>query len=120
MPATSDLSFEVDVEEIFYDHITGVVTPSNNDPYICSIQLAESLSWYDSDEAYMASLAAQLPAKAPAKAAAASAHRKAPIKRTKLSTEGMMRKPALEKATKQTEPAKANKVASGKRFMVGR
>ena len=71
-------------------------------------------------EEFIASLAAQLPAKAPAKAAAASAHRKAPIKRTKLSTEGMMRKPALEKATKQTEPAKANKVASGKRFMVGR
>lgn len=59
-PAESSLTFEVNVEEYFYDHIAGTVTPSNDDPYICTIQIAESLSWYDSDEEYMASVVDEL------------------------------------------------------------
>lgn len=53
----ADLTFEVDITEVFYDHIEGKVTPSNNeDSYICSIQLANALEWYDSDEEFMESI----------------------------------------------------------------
>ncbi len=49
-----DLSFEVELTTIEYDHIKGTVTPSNNDyPYICSIQMAETLSWYEDDAEFM-------------------------------------------------------------------
>ena len=54
---TSALSFEVNISEVFYDHAEGVVVPSNNDEqYICSIQTAESLTWYDSDQEFMDAL----------------------------------------------------------------
>lgn len=59
-PSESSLTFEVDVEEYFYDHIAGTVTPSNDDPYICTIQMAESLSWYETEEEYMASIVNEL------------------------------------------------------------
>ena len=52
--ASSDLTFEVDITGVDYDHVEGTVTPSNNDEtYICSIQSAESLTWYGSDEEFM-------------------------------------------------------------------
>lgn len=36
--ASSDLTFEVDITGVDYDHVEGTVTPSNNDEtYICSI-----------------------------------------------------------------------------------
>ena len=50
----SDLTFEVEITGVDYDHVEGTVTPSNNDEtYICSIQPAESLMWYASDEEFM-------------------------------------------------------------------
>ena len=50
----SDLTFEVDITGVDYDHVEGTVTPSNDDEtYICSIQSAESLTWYASDEEFM-------------------------------------------------------------------
>ena len=52
--ASSELTFEVDITGVDYDHVEGTVTPSNNDEtYICSIQSAESLTWYGSDEEFM-------------------------------------------------------------------
>lgn len=53
----SDLTFEVDITSIEYDRITGTVTPSNNDDgYIVSVQLADALNWYDSEEDFMQSI----------------------------------------------------------------
>ena len=50
----SDLTFEVEITGVDYDHVEGTVTPSNDDEtYICSIQTAESLEWYASDEEFM-------------------------------------------------------------------
>ena len=50
----SSLTFDVNISEVFYDHAEGVVTPSNNnESYICSIQTAESLTWYDSEQDFM-------------------------------------------------------------------
>lgn len=50
----SDLTFEVEITGVDYDHVEGTVKPSNNDEtYICSIQTAESLMWYASDEEFM-------------------------------------------------------------------
>lgn len=50
----SDLTFEVEITGVDYDHVEGTVTPSNDDEtYICSIQTAESLTWYASDEEFM-------------------------------------------------------------------
>lgn len=54
---TSNLTFEVAITETHYDHAEGTVTPSNdNETYICSIQLAESLNWYDSEQEFIESL----------------------------------------------------------------
>lgn len=54
---SSALTFEVDFTNFYYDHVDGIVTPSNDDEtYICSIQTAESLTWYDSDEEFMQTL----------------------------------------------------------------
>lgn len=54
---SSALTFEVDFTNFYYDHVDGIVTPSNNDEtYICSIQTAESLTWYDSEEEFMQTL----------------------------------------------------------------
>ena len=54
---SSELNFEVDFTNFYYDHVDGIVTPSNNDEtYICSIQTAESLTWYDSEEEFMQTL----------------------------------------------------------------
>lgn len=54
---SSALTFEVDFTNLYYDHVDGIVTPSNNDEtYICSIQTAESLTWYDSEEEFMQTL----------------------------------------------------------------
>ncbi len=51
---SSDLTFEVEITDVFYDHAEGTVTPSNDeDSYICSIQPAESLTWYESEEEFM-------------------------------------------------------------------
>ena len=53
----SNLTFDVDITETFYDHIEGIVTPSNDsEPYVCSIQIAESLDWYASDMEFMETL----------------------------------------------------------------
>ena len=54
---SSALTFEVDFTNFYYDHVDGIVTPSNDDEtYICSIQTAESLTWYDSEEEFMQTL----------------------------------------------------------------
>ena len=51
---SSALTFEVEITGVDYDHVEGFVTPSNNnETYICSIQTAESLTWYGSDEEFM-------------------------------------------------------------------
>ena len=53
----SDLTFEVEITNTYYDHIEGSVTPSNNeDTYICSVQYASSLEWSDSEEAFVESI----------------------------------------------------------------
>ena len=53
----SELTFDCNITERYYDHVDGIVTPSNNDEtYICSIQTAESLTWYDSEEEFMQTL----------------------------------------------------------------
>ena len=52
--ASSDLTFEVEITATDYDHVEGMVIPSNeSETYICSIQTAESLEWYASDEEFM-------------------------------------------------------------------
>lgn len=54
---TSDLTFEVELTKIGYDHIEGSVTPSNNDDtYICSVQYASALEWSESEEALVESI----------------------------------------------------------------
>lgn len=54
---TSDLTFEVELTTIEYDHIEGSVTPSNNDDtYICSVQYASALEWSESEEALVESI----------------------------------------------------------------
>ena len=51
---SSELTFEVNITAIDYDHVEGMVTPSNdNEAYVCSIQTSESLTWYASDEEFM-------------------------------------------------------------------
>ena len=53
----SDLTFEVDITAVYYDHAEGFVTPSNDtETYLCSIQYADALTWYDSDEEFMEEL----------------------------------------------------------------
>ena len=53
----SDLTFEVELTNIEYDHIEGSVTPSNNDDtYICSVQYASALEWSESEEALVESI----------------------------------------------------------------
>ena len=53
----ADLTFEVDITKIDYDHIEGSVTPSNNeDTYICSVQYASALEWSESEEALVESI----------------------------------------------------------------
>ena len=50
----SELMFDVEITATDYDHVEGTVTPSNDtETYICSIQTAESLTWYASDEEFM-------------------------------------------------------------------
>ena len=50
----SDLTFSVDITSVEYDHAEGTVTPSNPaETYICSIQPAESLGWYASEQEFM-------------------------------------------------------------------
>ena len=54
---TSDLTFEVELTNIEYDHIEGSVTPSNNDDtYICSVQYASALEWSESEEDFVESI----------------------------------------------------------------
>ena len=54
---SSELTFEVNITATDYDHVEGMVTPSNdNEAYVCSIQTAESLTWYDSEEEFMQTL----------------------------------------------------------------
>lgn len=51
---TADLTFEVEITKIDYDHIEGSVTPSNNDDtYICSVQYASALEWSESEEDFV-------------------------------------------------------------------
>lgn len=50
----SDLTFKVDITDIYYDHIDGSITPSNNnETYICSVQTADVLDRYADDAALM-------------------------------------------------------------------
>ena len=59
----SDLTFEVELTDIAYDHIEGSVTPSNNEEtYICSIQSASALEFSESEEAFMESIIADIKA----------------------------------------------------------
>ncbi len=59
-PTASANSWTVEIDGIYYDHVEGRVLPSNNDPYICSIQLAESLEWFDNDkDIYMSYLSSE-------------------------------------------------------------
>ena len=54
---SSELTFDVVITGVDYDHVEGFVTPSNDtEQYICSIQTAESLTWYDSNEEFMQTL----------------------------------------------------------------
>ena len=54
---SSELTFDCNITERYYDHVDGTVTPSNNEEtYICSIQTAESLTWYQSDEEFIQTL----------------------------------------------------------------
>ncbi len=47
---SSDLSFEIALTKVDYDHIEGMVTPSNNEEsYICTVQTADFISSYASD-----------------------------------------------------------------------
>ena len=58
---SSELTFEVEITAVDYDHVEGFVTPSNdNEAYVCSIQSAESLTWYASDEEFMEVLLSDL------------------------------------------------------------
>ena len=51
---SSELTFEVEITATDYDHVEGFVIPSNDEErYICSIQSAESLTWYGSDEEFI-------------------------------------------------------------------
>lgn len=53
----SDLTFEVEITNIDYDHIEGRVIPSNDEEsYICSIQYASALEWSESEEAFADSI----------------------------------------------------------------
>lgn len=52
-PEASSLTFQFEVTATDYDHAEGSVTPSNNDPYVCVIKPAESLTWFDTEEAYV-------------------------------------------------------------------
>lgn len=59
-PDTADLRFEFEVEAQ-YDRAVGRVVPSNdNDTYICSVQLAEALDWYDDEESFIYALIDEL------------------------------------------------------------
>ena len=45
-----NLSFTCEITDVQYDRMSGIVTPSNDqDTYICSIQNAEALYWYEDD-----------------------------------------------------------------------
>lgn len=59
-PDASTLTFQWDIQGVFYDHAEGMVLPSNDDAYICSVQLAETLTWYPTQEDYMYSLVENL------------------------------------------------------------
>lgn len=51
---SSDLSFEIALTKVDYDHIEGMVTPSNNEEsYICTVQTADFISSYASDSDVM-------------------------------------------------------------------
>ena len=51
---STELTFECNITDIQYDRICGTLTPSNNeDTYICTVQYAESASWYGSDEEFI-------------------------------------------------------------------
>ena len=51
---SSDLSFEIALTKVDYDHIEGLVTPSNNEEsYICTVQTADFISSYASDSDVM-------------------------------------------------------------------
>lgn len=53
----SDMTFEVEITNIDYDHIEGRVIPSNDEEsYICSIQFASALEWSESEEAFADSI----------------------------------------------------------------
>lgn len=49
-PTASSLTFRADIQEVQYDRVIGSIIPSNNDSYVCSIQLAEALTWFEKEE----------------------------------------------------------------------
>ncbi len=50
----TDMTFGVEINQVEYDRVMATVTPSNDtDNYICSVQIAESLDWYESEEEFM-------------------------------------------------------------------
>lgn len=51
---SSDVVFDIRIEDVDYDRVSGSIYPSNDtDTYLCSIQSAEMLEWYTSDEKLM-------------------------------------------------------------------
>lgn len=49
-----DLSFTCEIMDVQYDRVSAVVTPSDDEhTYICSIQSAESLNWYQTEAEFM-------------------------------------------------------------------
>lgn len=53
----ADLAFDIQLSEVTYEGVLGTVTPSNDtDTYICSVQLAEALGWYENEEEFINSI----------------------------------------------------------------
>lgn len=53
----ADLTFDIQISEVGWESLSGTVTPSNNeDSYICSVQLAESMDWYESEAEFINTL----------------------------------------------------------------
>lgn len=54
LAAQSDMTFQVEINEVDYGRVQAMITPSNEqEQYICSVQMAESLDWYESESEFM-------------------------------------------------------------------
>ena len=53
----ADLTFDIQFSKVDYESVLGTITPSNDtDTYICTVQQAEALSWYESEEEFINSI----------------------------------------------------------------